>query len=289
MLLPTAAAYAAVLRRSTHKKKKVLVLSSRGVTSSNIELVEDLLKLLPHAKKDAKFDKGNALSTLVEIAELSDCALCLYFEARKRKDLYMWCGSIQDTGPSVKFLVQQVRPMSDPRLTGNCLLGSRPILSFDASFNDSATHRVFKGLLSTAFAAPKGHPRSKPFQDHVISFSCILGGRIVVRHYQVVPPSDKEKHEEASLVEIGPRFVLVPVRVLEGCFTGKTLYASAGYVSPNETRSDLKRKRSKTTVGHVAQKERRRERIGVEGVDQMADDPFDDTFVDSDECFDGNE
>lgn len=275
-----APAYSAVLRRSTHKKKKVLVICSRGVTSANIELVEDLLKILPHSKKDNKFDKSEPLSTLVEVAELSGCAHCLYFEARKMKDLYMWCGAVQGAGPSAKFLVQQVRPMSDPRLTGNCLLGSRPVLSFDGGFDGSTTHQVLRGLLSTIFAPPKGHPKSKPFHDHVISFS-LLGGRIVVRHYQVVPPQlvgKKSFKDEGSLVEIGPRFALVPIRVLDGCFSGKTIYANGDYISPNVARSELKRKRAKSTVGHVAQKERRREKINVEGYDQMPEDPLEDTF-----------
>lgn len=126
-------AYSSVLRRATHKKKKVLVLCSRGVTSSFMELMEDLMKLLPHCRKDPKFDKSEPVSSLVEVAQLNSCALCLYFEARKMKDLYLWAGSVAK-GPSIKFLVQQIRPMRDLRLTGNCLLGSRPILSFDGGF-----------------------------------------------------------------------------------------------------------------------------------------------------------
>ncbi len=178
-------AYSAVVRKSTHKRKKVLVLCSRGVTTSFIELMEDLLKLLPHAKKDAKFDKREPLSSLVEIAELAGCHWCVYFEARKMKDLYLWVGAVSG-GPCAKFLVQQIQPMSNPRLTGNCLLGSRPVLSFDAGFDGSVTYRLLKQILMTLFAPPKGHPRSKPFHDHVVSFS-LLNGHILIRHYQVKP------------------------------------------------------------------------------------------------------
>eukprot|EP00965_Chrysotila_dentata_P024930 826625-Pleurochrysis_carterae.AAC.11 len=67
-----------VARRTTHKKKKVLLLCSRGVTSSNIELLEDLLKLMPHSKKDSKFDKRELLSTLKEIAQLVGCHYCMH-------------------------------------------------------------------------------------------------------------------------------------------------------------------------------------------------------------------
>jgi ribosome biogenesis protein BRX1 len=34
------------------------------------------------------------------------------------------------------------------------------------------------------FATPKRHPRSKPFFDHVLSFS-VADGRIWLRNYQV--------------------------------------------------------------------------------------------------------
>ena len=270
-------AYPSVIRRATHIKKKVLVLASRGVTSAYMELMEDLMKLMPHCRKDPKFDKKEPLSSIVEIADLAACKLCLYFETRKMKDLYLWAGRT-DHGPSAKFLVQQVRPMRDLRLTGNCLLGSRPILSFDGGF-DSAPHlAVIKGLLTQIFQPPKGHPRSKPFHDHVLSFSA-LEGRILVRHYQLVPPEEGTRGGENSLVEIGPRFALVPIRVLAGCFSGASLFANDAYVSPNVQRAEQKRKRAKSTVGHVIQKERRRKRIQVDGADTLPEDDLEDVFM----------
>lgn len=214
-----AARYPSVIRRSTHKKKKVLVVCSRGVTSSFIELMEDLIKLMPHARKDPKFDKRSPLSELVEVAELAGCAACMYFEARKMKDLYMWVGAVRTNGPCAKFLLQQVRPMRDIRLTGNCLMGSRPILSFDGGFESAPHLRVLKEVLTFVFAPPKGHPLSKPFHDHVLAFSWVEG-RIIVRHYQVVPPLHDAKTEGNSLVEIGPRFALVPIRIMAGAFSG---------------------------------------------------------------------
>lgn len=206
--------YGQVSCRTTHIKKKLLVLSSRGITATFVELMDNLIKLLPHAKKEPKFDKSAPVSEIAEIAEDRGCRFALYFEARKRQDLYLWMGATEQ-GPSVKFLVSQIRPLRDMRLTGNCLLGSRPILSFDAGFDSSPQHRVLKQLFTEVFAAPKGHPKSKPFHDHVLQFSWTKGA-VLVRHYQIVPPLHDKKKEDDSLVEIGPRFTLTPIKIFAG-------------------------------------------------------------------------
>ena len=273
--------YPSVTRKTTHKKKKVLVICSRGVTSSNVELMEDVIKLLPHARKDPKFDKKEALTSIVEIAQLAGCHLALYFEARKMRDLYLWAGRI-DGGPSVKFLVEQVRPMRDLRLTGNCLLGSRPILSFDGGFNATPHLQLLQQLLAAIFSPPKGHPRSKPFHDHVLSFS-LLEGRVLVRHYQSVPSPQGPKLSgepggNETLVEIGPRFALVPIRLLSECFSGETIFANEAFISPNMARSEQKKRRARSTVGGVVQKEKRRKRFD-DGYAELPEDELGDVFT----------
>jgi len=274
--------YPSVNRQTTHTKKKVLVLCSRGVTASNIELVEDFLKILPHGRKDSKFDKKEPLANINEIASLSSCHYCLYFEARKMKDLYMWVSKVEGAGPSIKFLVQHIKPMGDLRLTGNCLLGSRPILSFDAGFGEAVHLRLLRQMLGVVFQTPKGHPRSKPFHDHVVHFA-LVGGSVIIRHYQVVPALTDGSRDSQTLVEIGPRLTLLPIRIFAGSFGGETLYANGDYVSPNEARSRLKRKASRSTRGHVAQKEKRRERINVHGMAELPEDALDDVFDDDDD------
>eukprot|EP00042_Codosiga_hollandica_P036897 m.286320 g.286320 ORF g.286320 m.286320 type:complete len:158 (-) comp54986_c0_seq6:253-726(-) len=60
---------------------------------------------------------------------------------------------------------------------------------------------------------------------------------------QIVWPTEKGEDDEPNMVEIGPRFVLNPIRVFEGCFGGPTLYANEEYISPNLVRyrsSDIK-------------------------------------------------
>jgi ribosome biogenesis protein BRX1 len=154
--------------------------------------------------------------------------------------------------------------MEELHFTGNCLKGSRPILSFDASF-DSAPHlRVLKELFLHIFGVPKGARKSKPFIDHVMGFT-LADGKIWVRNYQiseteasslsttqesssdkpkVVKAREKGKDTEISLVEIGPRFVLTPIVIQEGSFGGPIIYENKEFVSPNQIRSELRQKKA---------------------------------------------
>jgi ribosome biogenesis protein BRX1 len=79
---------------------------------------------------------------------------------------------------------------------------------------DHTDMQVIKELLQQIFATPKGHQKSKPFFDHVISFS-YCDNRIWLRNYQVVVALDKKKvkHEGVTLIEVGPRVSLQPIKV----------------------------------------------------------------------------
>ena len=61
--------------------------------------------MLPHGRKDAKLDTKSKLFHLNEIAELYNCNNILFFEARKRQDLYMWLSKAPN-GPCVKMHLQ---------------------------------------------------------------------------------------------------------------------------------------------------------------------------------------
>lgn len=156
-----------------------------------------------------------------------------------------------------------VHTMAELRMTGNCLKGSRPILSFDGDFESTPMLKLAKEMLSQAFNVPNKHPKSKPFFDHIITFSH-FDGRIWFRNFQVsalqllLPPSsivhrhscgpgrslqivwpDKKKLDsKMELAEIGPRFVLQPIRVFSGSFHGSTLFENGAYISPNRVRTD---------------------------------------------------
>lgn len=73
-------------------------------------LLNDLASMLPHGRKDAKFDSKSKLYELNELAELYNCNNVLFFEARKGADLYAWMGKIPN-GPTVKMHLQNSKRM----------------------------------------------------------------------------------------------------------------------------------------------------------------------------------
>jgi ribosome biogenesis protein BRX1 len=241
-------------------KEKVLVLCTRGVSSRARHLMADLQSLLPHSKRDRKLDTKRDLAAVSEVADLHGCTSALLFEGRKRgQDLYLWLGKTPE-GPSGKFLVRNVHTTAELKLTGNHLRGSRPVLSFDAAFDEQPHTQLLKELLTQVFAVPRRHPRAKPFFDHVLSFS-LADGHVWFRNYQVVAPLDKRRPDAAalSLVEVGPRFCLQPVRLFAGCMSGRVVYENGEYVAPNAVRALRKsRERDGGYADRVAQREARK-------------------------------
>jgi ribosome biogenesis protein BRX1 len=157
--------------------------------------------------------------------------------------------------------------MEELNFTGNCLKGSRPILSFDANFDKMAHTRVLKELLTHTFGVPQSSRKVKPFVDHVMGFT-LADGKIWIRCYQISEtevaksqkPTEGEEDKSApsktvskavgkgetqiSLVEIGPRLVLTPIVMLEGSFGGPVIYENKEFVSPNQIRSDLRKSKA---------------------------------------------
>ncbi|KAM3226955.1 hypothetical protein ACQJBY_059114 [Aegilops geniculata] len=201
--------------------------------------MQNVVSLLPHAKKDSKVEskqsKGSALNELVE---LRSCSSCLFFECRKQKDLYLWMVKCP-AGPSVKFLVNAVHTMEELKLTGNHLKGSRPLLTFSSNFDQQPHWKLLKEMITQIFATPKDHRKAKPFHDHVFVFS-IVDDHIWFRNYQISVPHneidkvDKGGLDKMTLVEVGPRFCLNPIKIFGGSFGGPTLYENPFYVSPNQ-------------------------------------------------------
>lgn len=208
-----------------------------------------------------QLDSKEYLGAVNEIAVTRSCSTVAFFEVRKRRDLFLWLARAPN-GPSVKFHVVNVHTMDELRLTGNCLKGSRPVLSFDRGFDDEARAphlALVKELLAQVFAPPRGHPKTQPFHDHVLNFG-LADGKVWVRHYQVLDKAADAKaaaRMEAAgeaptvLVEIGPRFVLDVVRVFAGSMGGATLYSSPTYVSPNAVRHEIARAKAGAYVART--------------------------------------
>ncbi|KAI3466130.1 hypothetical protein Pfo_022793 [Paulownia fortunei] len=244
-------------------KEKVLVTCTRRINFRYRHLMLNLVDLLPHCKKDNKVEskesKGTALNELVE---LKSCSSCLFFECRKGKDLYLWMAKCPN-GPSVKFLVNAVHTMEELKLTGNHLKGSRPLLTFSSNFDKTPHWKLLKEMISQIFGTPKDHRKSKPYHDHVFVFS-IADDHIWFRNYQISSPHsgaqklDRGDLEKMTLVEVGPRFCLNPIKVFGGSFGGPTLYENPYYVSPNQIRSLEKRQKAGKYAKKVKAKTRRK-------------------------------
>lgn len=211
-------------------------------------LLNDLHVLLPHTYKDTKLDtksSNNYNAALNGLADLHSCNYISFLEARKHgQDLYLWL-SRAPNGITIKFAVNNVHTMAELGFGGNCLKGGRGLVVFDKSFDDNvaggAEHKLLiREMLRGIFCIPaKGVRGMKPFVDRIIGIYG-LDGKIWIRVYEI-REGEKEK-TEISLVEIGPRFVLTPVLILEGSFGGAVLYKNAQYVSGNHVRSEKRRK-----------------------------------------------
>lgn len=157
--------------------------------------------------------------------------------------------------------------MAELKLSGNHLKGSRPVLSFDATFDQEPHLQVLKEMLTQTFAVPRRHHKVKPFFDHVMSFT-VADGRIWIRNYQVLPNPEKKKAApgDVTLVEVrgagagahdcsfllhgvqsdechslcplqvGPRACLNPIKMFAGSFGGPVIYENPTFVSPNAVR-----------------------------------------------------
>lgn len=150
-----------------------------------------------------------------------------------------------------------VHTMSELHFPGNCLKGSRPILSFDAAFQNAPHLLLIKEMFMQIFGVPPGARKSKPFVDHVMSFT-LVDDKVWIRCYEVVETAistgdalteapapfkgqkSKSGDTKISLVEIGPRFVLTPIVILESSFGGPVIYENKQFVSPNQVRSQAR-------------------------------------------------
>ena len=67
--------------------------------------MDDLFRMMPHAKSDSKMQKKERLFAVNEIAEMKNCSRVLLVEGRRKRDVFLWAGIVA-RGPSVKFEVE---------------------------------------------------------------------------------------------------------------------------------------------------------------------------------------
>ncbi|KAJ5591090.1 Ribosome biogenesis protein BRX1 [Penicillium hetheringtonii] len=236
-------------------KTRVLILTSRGVTHRHRHLMADLCALLPHTHKETKLDTKKKTAgynlLLNSLADLHSCNMIFFLEARKNgQDLYLWLAR-PPNGPTIKFHLNNLHTMGElgAGFAGNCLKGGRGLVVFDKSFDEQGP--------DMGAGAPRGVKGMKPFVDRIIGIFGV-DGKIWIRVYEIresesggvkkdgeatVKPVPKGKDAglpEVSLVEIGPRFVLTPIVILEGSFGGPVIYENKEYVSPNQVRREIR-------------------------------------------------
>lgn len=224
--------------------------------------------LLPHSYKETKLDTRKKTAgynlLLNSLADLHSCNVIFFLEARKRgQDLYLWI-SRPPNGPTVRFHVNNLHTMGELNagFSGNCLKGGRGVVVFDRSFDENGPdmgapgteyRALIREMLRGVFCVPKRGVRGmKPFIDRIIGVFGV-DGKIWIRVYEIRESEGGDKKDETekpkpkkgglpelSLVEIGPRFVLTPIVILEGSFGGPVIYENKEYVSPNQVRREIR-------------------------------------------------
>ncbi len=215
-------------------KQRVLVFSSKGSSPRYKHLMDDFKAMMPHSKSEPKFDKNLDMREINEICEMRSCNNAVYFEHHKSQYCYIYLAGMP-AGPTIKFQVYNVHTLGESKLSGNCLKGSRPLLHFDSVFADESRPelQVMKNMFQRVFGVPRNHPKSKPFHDHIMGFYWI-DNKVWVRHYQISPatPDYLDNPDYQTLTEIGPRFVLEPVLILNGSFCGNVIYKNKEFQTP---------------------------------------------------------
>lgn len=116
-------------------RQRTLVLSSRRVNKFMRLFLKDIQRLLVHSKKEAKLEKNDVKMQLEELCMVHSCQNLIYLE-QQRQNVYLWF-SKAPKGPTVKFKLHNIHCTTDIKMQGNCLQGSRAIVSFDGRFDQA--------------------------------------------------------------------------------------------------------------------------------------------------------
>lgn len=263
-------------------KQRVLVFSSKGSSAKYKYLMEDFKAMMPHSKSEPKLDKNLDMREINEICEMRSCNNAVYFEHHKSNYCYIYFAGMP-AGPTIKFQVYNVHTLGELKLSGNCLKGSRPLLHFDTAFADESQPQlqVMKNMFQRVFGVPRNHPKSKPFHDHIMGFYWI-DNKVWVRHYQISPisPDYLDNPDYQTLTEIGPRYVLEPILILNGSFSGNVIYKNTDFKSPAALMRSMRKTGGEAARQNVIQQEETR---GRKEKAELEQDHLDTMFDDDDE------
>jgi len=259
-----------------------MIVGSRGIGAREKHIIMDLQSLLPHYKTEAKIDKMDIQERVRDTCKMNSCQNLLFFEQRKQgKHLYLWMGK-SPKGPSAKFTVENTHTTRELKMIGNCLRYSRPLLSFDKAFDTEPQLKVMKEIFIDTFNAPRNHPKTKPFVDHVFNFTW-ANDRIWFRNYQIFREEGvtNKASSEYELIEIGPRFSLCPIKIFTGFLGGEVMYANPNYVAPRMINRQRNREMEKKFLKNKSKKDRRegliRSVLPTDDIDHLYDNEnFDD-------------
>ena len=74
------------------------------------------------------------------MAEMKNCSKVLYFEGRKKKDLFLTVADVEE-GPTIRFNVEGLNTLGELKFSGNCLKVKTK--SCCMSFGDSCVYAFF--------------------------------------------------------------------------------------------------------------------------------------------------
>ncbi|KNH08998.1 ribosome biogenesis protein [Perkinsela sp. CCAP 1560/4] len=202
-------------------KQRCLLLGTRLVSARERALLRDFRDLIPHSVLTSRVTVPYSIATLMkELVALHSCNTSVVIRAKKKQTI-LWISQGKQ-GPSVSFALANIFPASGQKFNGNCLKYSRPVLHFDQDFQNLPHLRAIRTMLTMVFGTPKNHPKSKPFIDHMFCFF-YYDGIIWFRNYQIPTKSA----DDTELLEIGPRFALSPITLLDGLFQGDCIWKNA--------------------------------------------------------------
>ncbi|KAH0570665.1 Ribosome biogenesis protein Brix [Spironucleus salmonicida] len=258
---------------------QVLSIQNSHIIGDNSQFKQDIERLCPHAKPEQKFNDEDAKSQITVIARQRNCDSIAFFETKRFKDLFLYLATT--SGPTLKLQVIEKTTQNSVKFDGDFFVKTRPLLNFDASFDDKLHLRIAKELFKRQFSTPNLHYKSAPFVDHLIQFTVVdkATSRIEMRvfSFDFDPLAKKvEIGEDVKLKECGPFVVFLPVSVYSGALSGDMIWKNEKYATPGM--ASLQKK--KDIVNQVTRREVKR-RIAKKQPKDCEIDPIDAVFTEA--------